>query len=84
MEDVEVVYSRGTIFVLGIMQKMHITFIQLAIFNSVVYVAGDDRLIFLNQLSHLSLRQPYCIILQTNINLCLSVLRLVDDNLVLF
>ena len=63
---------------------MHITFIQLAVFNCIIYVAGYDRLILLKQFSHLSLCQPYGVVLQTDINLCLSVIGLIDDYLILF
>ena len=45
------------------MQKMHITIIQLALLNRIIYVTGYYWLIFLKQLSHLSLRQPHRLIL---------------------
>ena len=38
----------------------------------------------LKQLSHLSLRQPHGLILQSNIDLSLTIFRLIDYNLLIF
>ena len=41
-DSIEIIYLSWAILILSIMQKMHITFIQLAVFNCIVYVAGYD------------------------------------------
>ena len=45
---------------------------------------GNVLWCFLKQLCHLSLCQPNGLVFQSDINLCLSVLRLIDYNFVLF
>ncbi len=42
------------------------------------------RLVLLKQLRHLSLCQPHSLILQPDINLCLSIWSLIDNNLLIF
>ena len=69
---------RRAIFILSIMQKMHITFFfQFTFTKSIVDVAGNNRLVFLKQFCHLCLRQPHRIIFQADIYLCLPVFRLI-------
>ena len=57
---------------------------KFSLFENIVNMARDDGSVFLKQICHLSLSQPYCIVLQTNINLSLSVFSLIYNNLVLF
>ena len=53
---VKAVYFCWTVFVLSIMQKMHITsFLQFPFFKRIVYMTCNNRLVFLEQFSHLSL-----------------------------
>ena len=40
--------------------------------------------ILLKQLCHLSLRQPHRLVLQSNIDLSLTIFRLIDYNLLIF
>ena len=50
------------------MQKMHIAFlVDFALFEYMRYVPSDHRLVALEQLNHLSLRQPDGLVLQTNV-----------------
>ena len=62
----------------------HLFFVQLFFFKNIINVASYNSSVFLKQLCHLSLCKPHGVILQTNINLSLSVLRLIDYKLVLF
>ena len=55
-DSIEVIDLCWAILVLSIMQKMHITLFQLTFFKSFVYVTCYDRLVFLKQFCHLSLR----------------------------
>ena len=67
------------------MQKLHITILfQFAFFQGIVDMTGNNRLVLLKKLCHLSLCQPHCLILQTYINLCLSVFCLIYYNFVFF
>ena len=61
----------------------HLFSVQLTFIKNIIDVASYNSSVFLKQLSHLSLRQPHRLILQADINLRLSVLRLIDYNLVL-
>ena len=82
---IKVINLCWTILVLSIMQKMHITiFFKFTLFQCIVYMSGYNRLILLEKLSHLSLCQPHSLILQSDINLCLSILCLIDYYLLLF
>ena len=67
------------------MQKLHITFfLKFTFFKRIINVTRNYGLILLKQLSHLSLCQPNCLILQTDINLRLSIFRLIDYYLLIF
>ena len=62
----------------------HLFFFQLTLFKNIINVASYYCSVFLKQLCHLSLCEPHGLILQTDIKLCLSVLCLINDNLILF
>ena len=66
------------------MQKMHIAFtLNLPFTKHIAYMPRNYRLIPLKQLHHLSLGQPYSLILQANIQ-PYGVIRPIHDYLVLF
>ena len=62
---------------------MHIAFlVDFALFEYMRYVPSDNRLVALEQLNHLSLRQPDGLVLQTNVQPDCFI-RLVNNYLVI-
>lgn len=62
----------------------HLFSVQLTFIKNSIDVASYYSSVFLKKNGHLGLRQPHRLVLQTDINLGLSVLCLIDDNLILF
>ena len=62
----------------------HLFSVQLTFIKNIIDVASYNSSVFLKQFCHLSLCQPHSLVLQSDINLCLSVLCLINDYLVLF
>ena len=61
----------------------HLFFFQLTFLKNIINVASYNSSVFLKKFSHLSLCQPHRLVLQSDIDLCLSVFCLIDYNFVL-
>jgi hypothetical protein len=63
------------------MHFLHISpFIQLPLLEDIFHMAGDDRLIPLEQIRHLPLRQPDSVLLQPNFQPNAGPIRFIENN----
>ena len=82
-DDIETINRRWSVLGKSIMQNLHITiFIQFTFFENIGNMTCDYGLVFLKEHCHLRLRKPNRFVLHPDINNRLSVIGLVDYNLI--
>ena len=63
------------------MQKMHITFFKFSFVKGILNVSCNNGLVFFEQSGHLRLREPHGLVFEFDIDVCLAIGGLIEDDL---